>query len=65
MTVAMIADTTPMKSVEYRELMIVRSWKSSTYQRRVKPPHIPRERESLKEYTIKTAIGIYRKTKTR
>jgi hypothetical protein len=63
--VAITAELTPIRSVEYRELIMVRSWNSSTYQRRVNPPHTPLERASLKEYTMSTAMGRYRKANTK
>ena len=55
--VAMTVASRDTSRVVDRAFMICRSWRSSTYQRRVKPFQTVRLWESLKEKTISTKMG--------
>ena len=63
-TVAMRAARTETERVVLRALKISLSWNSSRYQSREKPVQTARLLLLLKEKTISTKMGAYRKRKT-
>ena len=62
-SVAASADTSAISSVVPKASMISREENRLSYHFRLKPPHFPRKRDSLKESTINVTIGPYKKTK--
>ena len=63
MTVATIADTKATCKVSIKDSIIKSFWNSSLYQSKVKPFHSTRLFELLKEKTISTRMGAYKKEK--
>ena len=62
-TVAIAEARSAMISVVYSAFMISVLANSERYQCRVKPPHLARVFESLKESTTRVTIGAYRRIK--
>ena len=60
-TVAMAVARTDTSSVVCRASSTVRLFSSCTYQSRVKPPQTALDLESLKEKTMRTKMGAYKK----
>ena len=65
MMVAITMATTATDSVTHSACRMSLRWVRRTYQSKVKPPHLAREREALKDSTIITAMGEYRKNRIR
>jgi hypothetical protein len=61
MTVAMRADNRAMVRVVDKAFMMSSSRNSSEYQFKVKPPHLERDLEALKDKIINMKIGAYKK----
>jgi hypothetical protein len=61
--VATVAETNAMIKVLRRDWRIVTLSNSARYHRSENPPQVPRDRESLNEKMISTAIGAYKKRK--
>ena len=64
-SVAKTVATTATESVTHRACSMSLRSARRMYQSSVKPPHLARDLEALKERTIITAMGAYRKMRIR